>query len=68
MSGPAAPSRTIGCLRLIDRSHELVARPVRRGEDNTAPFGNGVVEEADCIIELDLVQDGCRRDSVMEGR
>ena len=30
-----------------DRSHELVARPVRRGQDHTAPFGNGVVEEAD---------------------
>jgi len=30
-----------------DRTYELVARPVRHCEDNTASFGNGIVEEMD---------------------
>jgi hypothetical protein len=51
-----------------DGGYKFVARPVRHGEHDAAPLGKSIVENADRLIELDLVQDRRGRNSAMKGR
>ena len=50
------------------RGNELVAGPVRRRDNGSTPFGDGIVENTNRLVEPDLARNGGRFKPAVKGR